>query len=67
MTAADAKGKTWTIECPECGGRGEVYWTATGLDDDGEPIEVKLHDACPTCGGTGRIPVEEEKNDKESV
>ncbi len=65
MTAADAKGKT--KKCRECGGRGEVYWIATGLDDDGEPIEVKLHDACCRCGGTGRIPVEEKNHEKESV
>ena len=62
MTAADSKGKT--VKCQECGGRGEVYWSAIDLDDDGDPIEVKLHDACRRCGGTGRVPVEEEKDGK---
>lgn len=48
-----------TIDCPECKGKGVVYFYRT-LD----PYEKQKSDDCEECGGTGEVPepeVEEEE------
>lgn len=58
----------WSIPCSECSGTGRIKeYLGQYYDEDIEKVPHYVELNCPHCGGTGRVPVEEDDEEEDII